>query len=118
MTPNKCIEQVDSVKPNAYGEEDKFRWINDLEGMVQRLVWQAGAAAPLQYPDDGDTELLIPYPFEDAYILFMEAMIDYHNREWDNYNNSVSMFYTRFDEYKKAYIRENLPKGAGRFKVF
>lgn len=117
MTPNGCIEYVDSVKPNAYSEEDKFRWMNDLEGMVQRLVWQVDEAPPLQYPDDGDTQLRIGYPFEDAYVLYVQSMIDYHNREWSNYNNSAAMFYNRFDEYKKAYIRENLPKSAGQFKM-
>ena len=117
MTPNKCIEHVDSVKPNAYGEEDKFRWMNDLDGMVTRLVYQEDNWTPLVYPDDADKELLIPAPYEDAYILYVEAQIDYHNREWNNYNNSVAMFYARFDEFKKNYIREHMPKSAGSIKL-
>ena len=117
MTPNKVIEQVDSKRPNSYSEEDKFAWISEVDGMVRRLVMQETKAEPYKYPEDGDTELLIPAPFDGLYEFYVEAMIDYHNREFQNYNNSVQMFSTRFDEFRKAYIRENMPKFAGHIKI-
>lgn len=117
MTPNKVIELVDSKKPNAYSEEDKISWMSEVDGMVRRLIHKADAQEPYKYPEDGDRELLIPAPFDGAYVFFVEAMIDYHNKEMQNYNNSVSMFSQRFDEYRKAYIRENMPKSAGFYKM-
>lgn len=117
MTANKAIERVDRVKPNAYEEEDKFRWINDLDGMIQRLVMQIAEPTIYSYPDDMDTELLVKGPWEDLYTLYLESMIDYHNREFQNYNNSASMFAARFDEFKKLYIRETLPKSYGTIKL-
>lgn len=117
MTPNKVIELVDNKKPNVYGEEDKFKWLSEVDGMVRRLVIKEEHAEPYKYPEDGDTELLIPAPFEGAYEFFLEAMIDYRNKEMANYNNSVLMFSNRFDEYRKAYIRENMPKSVGTFKI-
>lgn len=111
MTPNKAIEIVDSLRPNPYSEEDKLRWINELDGMVQRLVIQSDDIKQYSYPEDMDTELLIQAPFENVYTLFLEAKIDYHNREYGNYNNSAMMFETQFSEYKKAYIREHKAKG-------
>lgn len=113
MTPNKAIEIVDSLKPNSYSEEDKLRWINELDGMVQRLVFQNDEDKIKQYvyPDDMDKKLLILPPFDDVYTLFLEAKIDYHNREYANYNNSATMFEAQYSEYKKAYIRENPAKG-------
>ena len=113
MTPNKVIESVDSKRPNAYSEEVKLGWINTLDGMVKRLVHQEDEKniAPYVYPDDMDKELLIPYPFESVYDLYLESMIDYYNREYGNYNNSAMLFEARFDEYKKAYIREHRAKG-------
>ena len=107
MTPNKSIEIVDSVRPNPYSEEDKLRWINELDGTVQRLVFQNDDIKQYSYPDDMDTELLIPAPFEDLYNLYLEAKIDYHNREYGNYNNSAMVFESRYDDYKKWYIRNN-----------
>ena len=137
MTPNKAIEIVDRLKPNAYSEEDKLRWINELDGMVKRLVFQwdekyieeletrlkggelteesykdaINKTRPYVYPDDMDKELLITAPFENVYPLYLEAQIDYHNREYANYNNSAMMFEVQFSEYKKAYIRAHRARG-------
>lgn len=111
MTPNKAIETVDRLKPNAYSEEDKLGWINELDGMVQRLVIQQDDITRYAYPDDLDRKLLIPAPFDDAYVLFLEAKIDYYNREYGNYNNSAMMFEAQFSEYKKDYIRKHQARG-------
>ncbi len=111
MTPNKAIEIIDRLKPNAYSEEDKLRWINELDGMVQKLVFQNDTVTKYSYPEDMDRELLVTAPFDDVYTLFLEAKIDYNNREYANYNNSATMFESQFTEYKKAYIREHPAKG-------
>ena len=111
MTPNKAIEKVDRLKPNSYSEEDKAGWINELEGMVQRLVFQQDEVAQLSFPKDMDKELLIPAPFDDVYTLFLEAKIDYYNREYANYNNSATMFEAQFSEFKKDYIRKHPARG-------
>ena len=102
---------MDRLKPNSYSEEDKLRWINELDGMVQRLVIQTDEIKEYSYPDDMDTELLVPAPFDDVYTLFLEAKIDYYNREYANYNNSAMMFEAQYNEYKKAYIREHPARG-------
>ncbi len=137
MTPNKAIEIIDKLKPNSYSEEDKLRWINELDGLVKRLVfqWDEKYIQELKtqhksgelteetykelmdkmkqyvYPDDMDKELLIPAPFDDSYTLFLEAKIDYHNREFANYNNSATMFDSQFSEFKKDYIRNHMARG-------
>ena len=137
MTANKVIESVDSIRPNPYSEKVKLRWINELDGLVKRLVFQwdekflqeveaqykneeiteeaykeiINKTKPYIYPDDMDKELLIPSPFDDVYQLFLEAKIDYYNREYGNYNNSATMFEAQFNEYKKAYIREHRARG-------
>lgn len=111
MTPNKVIEIVDKTKFNAYDDETKLGWISKLDGMVKRLVMQEEDFKPYAYPDDMDTELLIPFPFDDVYQLYVSSMIDYSNREYDNYNNSAMMFEQQFAEYKKAFIRQHPAKG-------
>ncbi len=111
MTPSKVIEIVDDLRPNSYDEETKLRWISDLDSIVRRLVFQEADAEPYAFPEDMDRELLIPHPFDNAYELYLEAMIDFYNREYGNYNNSVMMFDNRFTEYKKAYIREHAARG-------
>jgi len=64
MKANKVIERVDALRPNAYSEEQKLEWINNLEEMVQRLVIQSKEIKSLSYPEDMDKELLITAPFD------------------------------------------------------
>lgn len=111
MTPNKAIEIIDGLRPNSYSDEDKLRWIDELDGTVQRLVFQSDNVSQYSYPEDLDKELLIPAPFENVYVLYLEAKIDYYNREYANYNNSAMVFESQFSEYKKAYIREHRARG-------
>lgn len=111
MTPSKAIESVDRIRPNSYDTETKLGWISELDGMVNRLVIQNNEAQPYRYPEDMDIELLIPYPYENLYQLYVEAKIDFYNREYGNYNNSVTVFESLFREYKKAYIREHPARG-------
>ena len=111
MTPNKAIETIDRLRPNIYTEEDKLGWINELEGMVQRLVIQKDEVEKYSYPEDMDRELLIPAPFDDLYSYYLEAKIDYYNREYECYNNSVATFESRFSDYKKDYIRKHPARG-------
>lgn len=116
-TPNKIIEYVNRVKANVYGEEEKFHWLCDLDGMVKRIVMQEAEGVTYAYPQDMDTQLLIPPPFEGVYALYLQAMIALHNKDYNEYNNALMVFDTKFSEYKKAYIREHRPKSAGVIKV-
>lgn len=112
---NEVIEQVDRLKPNVYSEEDKYAWINRLEGLVSIQVM--GVEVPeYSLPDDADTPLLVEHPFDDIYVLYVSAMIDYHNREYNNYNNAVLMFQERFDQFKAWYIRNNPHSKARNFR--
>lgn len=105
MKANKVIERIDAIRPNSYSEEIKLAWINDFEETVQKTVMLSPEIRTLSYPEDMETELLITAPYDNLYCFYLESMIDYYNREYSNYNNSVLMFETRFTEYKKAYIR-------------
>ena len=104
-TMNSVIEQIDGVKPNVFTEEDKYKWIATVDGMVSVDV--LGQAEPTVYdiPEDADKPLLVPAPFDDVYALYVASMIDFHNREYNNYNNSAMMFSDRMDAYKSWYIR-------------
>ena len=112
-TPNKVIEYVDKVKPNVYDQEEKFQWLCDLDGMIRRTVMQEADGVRYSYPEDMDTQLLVPQPWESIYSLYLEAQIDLQNKDYEDYNNAVLVFNERLDEYKRAYIREHRPKSAG-----
>lgn len=115
-TVNKIIETVDGMVPNTFEEEIKFRWMTELDGIVARSVMQLAEPPRYEYPKDMDTKLLIPEPYERVYELYMEAMIALAYRDYHGYNNVITVFDALFSKYKKEYIRENRPEGAGYFK--
>lgn len=115
-TMNGVIEYVDSLKPNVYTEEDKYKWINQLEGRISIEVHNDEEVLMHKIPDDADKELSVPAPFDDVYSLYVSSMIDFHNKEWGNYNNTTLMFNERLEAYKKYYIQRNAYGKAKNFR--
>ena len=46
-------------------------------------------------------------PYDDIYNLYVSAMIDFYNREYNDYNNTILMFQERLDQYKVWHIRNS-----------
>jgi hypothetical protein len=63
------------------------------------------------YNEDTDpqTELLVPAPWDELYIHWLEAQIDYHNGEYTKYNNSAARYNELLQEYASHYTREHKP---------
>ena len=115
-TINKVIEQVDGMKLNTFDTEAKFNWLADLDGQISLLVMEKDEPIKYEYPRDMDTPLLVGAPFEGIYAAYLEAQIDLHNREYDDYNNIILVYAALFEEYKKWYTRNHMPKSAGNVK--
>lgn len=113
----EAINRTDSTKHNAYTQSEKVAWLSTLDSMVKRLVIDThndGEDITFTGYDsdvDPETELLIPAPFDDAYLHWLEAKIDYANGEYSKYNNSIDMFNTAWTAYQNHYNRTHMPKG-------
>ena len=115
MTIRSAINSIDELMHNTYTQENKVTWLSRVDTMVKKLVidtHDGGEDVSFSgYNEDTDLEtvLLIPEPFDEAYLRWMEAQIHYHNGEYDKYNNAVVMFNTAFDAYKSDYTRNHMP---------
>ena len=113
----EAINRIDALKHNTYTEADKVQWLSRVDWMVKKHIIDthegAEAVSFTGYDDltDLQTELLVPPPYEELYLRWMEAMIDYHNGEYGKYNNAVDMFNTAYEGYQKYYNRTHMPKG-------
>lgn len=119
----EAINRLDAIKHNTYTQSDKVNWLSRVDGMVKRHIIDTHEGAEevsfSGYDDstDLDTELLVPAPYDDLYLRWMEAMIDFHNGEYGKYNNAVDMFNTSYEGYQSYYNRTHMPKGR-KFKYF
>lgn len=123
MTIIEAITQIDSLKHNTYSQENKVQWLSRLDSMVKRLVIDTHEGSDdvifTGYGDNTDlhTELLVQAPFDEIYLRWLEAQIDYTNGEYGKYNNAIMMFNTSWKEYQDYYNRNHMPKGS-RIRFF
>ena len=123
MTIAEAISKVDALKPNTYSMDDKIGWLSSLDARVMTQVIDAHENHdPIDfygYEDLGEqAELLVDAPYDEMYLRWLEAMIDYHNGEQDRYNNSIILFNNAYEAYKKHYTRTHMPLSHGKQFVF
>ena len=114
MTIIEAINKVDQYKPNSYSQEDKVYWLSIIDGTVKKEIidlHDGGFDGDVKYNSDTplDTELLIPHPYEEIYIYWLESKIDYYNNEYKEYQNDMSRFTDMMVDYTASYKRDHMP---------
>lgn len=118
-----AINRIDSLKHNTYTQSDKVEWLSRLDVMVKSHIIDTHEGGEdvifTGYDDSTDlqTELLIPEPYSEVYLRWMEAQIDYYNGEYGKYNAALSMYNAAFGAYVNHYNRTHMPKGQ-QFRYF
>lgn len=105
------LDIIDSIKPNAFSEEAKTAWINEVEGLVQTEVFLLAIEDVVQYtwPENAAATLLAKPPHDKIYWVYLSAMVDFANGEYDKYQNTMQMFNQFFGEYMRWYARTYNP---------
>jgi hypothetical protein len=122
MTIMEAIYRIDEIKPNSYSQSEKIKWLNTLDGTVKTEIIDTHEGGEdvvfVEYTESDLTkELLVPSPYDDIYLRWLEARMDYANGEYGKYNNSVTMYNTAYYAYANHYNRTHMPKGT-KFKFF
>ena len=123
MTILEAVHKIDTVKPNSYTQPEKVKWLSTIDGIIKSEIidtHEGGEDIVFEgYADDTDldTMLLVPAPYDDIYIRWLEARIDYANGEINKYNNSLTAYNDAYDLYARYYNRNHMPKGK-KFKFF
>lgn len=114
MTLMGVINHLNTVKPNGYTQTEKIKWLSTLDGIVKAEIidtHEGGESVTFEGYTESSLmqELLVPPPYDDMYIKWLEAQIDYANGEYGKYNNSITLYNTAFDAYAKYYNRTHKP---------
>lgn len=109
MTVNECLAKVKDRKPNAYSDESLTDRLNEIEARIQReiLLKEPDDIIQYEYPDDKDTELILPKPYDSAYVYYIKMMIEFDQEEFSAYNNTLLMFNAQFQDAEKYYNKMN-----------
>lgn len=124
MTIIEAINRIDNIKPNTYSQEEKVQWLSTLDGTIKKEVIDTheGAEAVSFHGYTANTPLttvlLVPAPYDQIYISYLEMQIDYANAEYGKYKNSMSVYNQEFASFERYYNRENKPISRGKRFLF
>lgn len=120
MKLGDAISRLDELKPNSFSRGQKIFWLSTLDSTVkEEIIDRHEGAEEITFAPYGEstadsTELLIPAPYDEVYLRYMEAQIDYANGEYDRFNNSNTMYAAAYTAFARAYNRSHLPLGGKR----
>lgn len=120
MTIMEAIREIDNLKHNTYSDHEKIAWLSALDGRIYREIMAPCAGGEFCGYDDATdraTVLLVGAPYEELYLRYLEAKIDYHNAEYDRYNNAMRLFQAILDGYRNDFNRACSP-GATAIRYF
>ena len=124
MTIGDAIKKTDELQPNSFGQEEKIRWLAQLDRELWREVvmtheGEEDAVEP-EYREDtaDDTVLLVEGPYDCMYIHWLQSRIDYALAEYGRFNNSNAAFEADRMASRMWYNRTHMPKQEARVRYF
>lgn len=110
MKLSEVMARSDALRMNVAPEEQKARWVWELEGQLGEMAGISPRACP--WPEE-DPVLLLTGPYEEVYQLYLAAKIDYYNQEMGLYANDRTVYESLLGE-AKAWWRRNHRPGSGK----
>ena len=117
MTILEAIHRVDALRHNVFTQEEKIGWLAQVDGLVTEDLIRTHEAGEGQTFRTYDAEtpleqqLLVPAPYDELYLHYLCAMMDYHNGEFDRYNRSMGLSQAVLSAFTNFYHRTHMPLG-------
>lgn len=115
MKLSEAMARADALRLNTVSEEQKAKWIWELEGQLGEMA--SILPRPCPWPEGKDTILLLTGPYEEVYQLYLAAKIDYYNQEMGLYANDRATYETMLAEARAWWRRKHRPKKSGNWKA-
>lgn len=109
MKIKEAIASARKLSGNAVDDAALCRWLSELDGRLMLDFYKGSEWMSYSLPQDEDHELLVPFPWDELYVHYLEAMVYYSNGEFDRYRNSYEMFNKKELDYRQWYARNQLP---------
>lgn len=109
----EAIKKADLLRENMIPEEIKAEWIFNLECEFAEMM---GIDTP-ENSFPANIELMMPYPYDESYYLYLITMIDYSNQDIAMYENSRVLSNESIQRAKAWYRRNHRPATSGNWRV-
>ena len=117
MTVSQAILRADALAPNTLSQPDKCRHLAQVDQRVVCELYEYNRQAVLALPkvDEPAAELLIPAPWDEAYVYYLAAMIEYARGEIARYNEHIALFTSLWEGYAAHLCRTRPTRGGFRY---
>ncbi len=112
MKIEEAIQRFDALVYNDFSREEKVRWLSQLDGTIKkRLIDTHRQPEPVVWKpygvdtDPETTELLVPEPFDELYMVYLEMQVYRYMQEYGKYNNGAMLFNELFHRYACQYAQ-------------
>lgn len=117
------IEHITQMRGQQFGTDVLTGWVNEIEAQAVDQVLSHGVQydnefKPYTYEYDCEKTLLIPDRFQDVYVNYLLAKIDFLNQETERYNNDVAMMEAAWKEYQGWYFRNHDLRSLAYFRNY
>lgn len=124
MKINEAIAKCDLMYPNTITDTDKINLLSQLDGRIKAEIydkydinegdWFTG------YPQDTpqDTDLLVPFPFDNIYVSWLVANMYLIMGEHNSYNDWLTIFNNEWDSYERYFAFNHSKREPADFKYF
>ncbi len=105
----EIIALADELNPNSYSANVKTQWIDEVESYIYTEIYNVMPDdVPSFYPYNevnAEKTLTLDSTNDKIYLTYLQAMIDFSNKEYAAFNNDVALYNTYLDTYAKWYQR-------------
>lgn len=114
MTVNELIARFNDERQNTETPDNLIARIRQLEEVVLEdviLTHENKIEEPEHYFDDWGvtSQLLIPVPYIDAYINYLDMYVQLKLNQLGRYNNASALFNNAYIAYQQWYNRTHKP---------
>lgn len=118
----EAINRIDELKPNTIPQPEKIRWLSVLDGQIKSKIidtHEGGENIKFNGYDNNslETELLVPFPYDELYVYYLESKIDYANGEMTRYNISATNYNASYFDFETWYHKTHKTKSV-KFKYW
>jgi hypothetical protein len=109
MTIREAIDNADELKPNAFSDAAKMRWLSELDGRIAANVFLLGVPDIRYSYADPSTALLVDAPHDGMYVQYLCAMADMSNGDYDQYQNTYAAYNALYNDFVVWFIDKYRP---------
>lgn len=108
MKTEDLIDKIEILKPNSYDSDFIKNLIEKCDKKIYSDFLSQHPSVLEEYKQKNlaeDAELLLPDEYEDVYLSYVMAKMDYYQGDYERYNNEMTMYNSKWLEFVSWFTR-------------